>query len=167
MLALLRGAYPYLPADGERDGVGALPTALVTKARAARRDARRLSGRAGGGGLESTERYNNVVVGAYTWVPDDDHPGAAAAELADLPLHWLQDWTLWVDVECGRRPDTALHRLWGTVTYFEPDTGRVGFSPTGGHPAVALPVHRIVALSGDRQRRGAGQVPAHEPVDER
>ncbi|KOG74617.1 hypothetical protein ADK77_04770 [Streptomyces antibioticus] len=37
----------------------------------------------------------------------------------------------------------------------------------GGHPAVALPVHRIVALSGDRRRRGAGQVPAHEPVDER
>ncbi|UFQ99845.1 hypothetical protein KBP30_00730 [Streptomyces sp. Go40/10] len=74
---------------------------------------------------------------------------------------------LWVDVECGRRPDTALHRLYGTGTYVEPDTGRVGFSPTGGHPAVALPVHRIVALSGDRQRRGVSQVPAHEPVDKR
>ncbi|MFB0620260.1 hypothetical protein [Streptomyces sp. AGS-58] len=53
------------------------------------------------------------------------------------------------------------------MTYFEADTGRVGFSPTGGHPAVALPVHRIVALSGDRQRRGPGQVAAHELVDDR
>ncbi|WP_406715185.1 hypothetical protein [Streptomyces althioticus] len=105
-------------------------------------------------------------MGAYIWVPDDDHPGAAAAELANLPFHWLREWTLWVDVECGSRPDTVLHRLYGTVTFFEPDTGQMGFSPTGGHPAVALPVHRIVALSGDRQRRGPGQVPAHEPVDE-
>lgn len=120
----------------------------------------------GGGGLESIERYNDLVVGAYIWVPDDDHPGAAAAELANLPFHWLREWTLWVGVECGSRPDTALHRLYGTVTFFEPDAGQMGFSPTGGHPAVALPVHRIVALSGDRQRRGPGQVPAHEPVDE-
>lgn len=55
----------------------------------------------GGGGLESIERYNDLVVGAYIWVPDDDHPGAAAAELANLPFHWLREWTLWVDVECG------------------------------------------------------------------
>ncbi|WGD45130.1 hypothetical protein [Streptomyces cathayae] len=167
VLALLRGAYPYLLADAEWDGAGAAPTPLVTKAGAVRRDAQRQSVRAGGGGLESVERYNDLVVGAYTWVSDDDHPGAAAAELADLPVHWLREWTLWVDVECGMRPDTVLHRLYGTVMFFEPDTGRVGFSPTGGYPAVALLVHRIVALSGDRQRRGPGQVPAHEPVDDR
>ncbi|MGW4596299.1 hypothetical protein ACWEOA_13455 [Streptomyces sp. NPDC004457] len=52
------------------------------------------------------------------------------------------------------------------MTFFDPDTGHVGFSPTGGHPAIRLPVHRIVALSVDRTRRGAGEVPVHEPVDE-
>ncbi|MEW2290548.1 hypothetical protein [Streptomyces sp. NPDC047841] len=165
MLSLLRGAYPYLEVDAERDGACAQPTSLVTKARAARRDARPAMG-AGRGGLDSIERYNDLVVGAYTWVPDHDHPGAAAAELAEVPIHWLGDWTLWVDVECGRRPDTALHRLYGTVTFFDPDTGHVGLSPTGGHPAIRLPVHRIVALSGNRRRRGPGEVPAHEPVDE-
>ncbi|MEV5010392.1 hypothetical protein [Streptomyces sp. NPDC055692] len=29
----------------------------------------------------------------------------------------------------------------------------------------SVPVHRIVALTGDRQRRSDGQVPAHEPYD--
>ncbi|MEV5385702.1 hypothetical protein [Streptomyces sp. NPDC052721] len=165
MLSLLRGAYPYLEVDAERDGACAQPTSLVTKARAACRDTRPAV-RAGRGGTGSIERYNDLVVGAYTWVPDDDHPGAAAAELAEVPIHWLGDWPLWVDVEWGRRPDTALHRLYGTVTFFDPDTGHVGFSPTGGHPAIAVPGHRIVALSGDRRRRGPGEVPAHEPVGE-
>ncbi|MDX2591318.1 hypothetical protein PV343_03200 [Streptomyces sp. WI03-4A] len=63
--------------------------------------------------------------------------------------------------ECGVRPDTVLHRLHGTVTFFEAGTGHAGFSPAGGHRAIALPVHRIVALSGDRRRRGHEEVPAH------
>ncbi|MFD0501718.1 hypothetical protein ACFQ0G_00025 [Streptomyces chiangmaiensis] len=109
--------------------------------------------------------YNDLVVGKYSWVPDDDHPGPAAAELEKLPIHWLKDWMLCLDVECRPRPETLLHRLYGTVTSYEPDTGRVLFSPTGGHPAIAVPIHRIVALTGDRQRRSDGQVPAHEPYD--
>lgn len=40
VLALLRGAYPYLPADAEGDGPGARPTAMVTTAQAVRRAAR-------------------------------------------------------------------------------------------------------------------------------
>ncbi|MFG2684138.1 hypothetical protein [Streptomyces sp. NPDC048392] len=63
------------------------------------------------------------------------------------------------------RDETVLHRLYGTVTSYAPGTGRVGFSPTGGHPAIPVPVHRIVALTGDRQRRGNGQAPAHEPYE--
>ncbi|MBX9366017.1 hypothetical protein [Streptomyces sp. WAC04114] len=88
VLALLRGAYPYLPADAEGDGPGARPTA------------------------------------------------------------------------------TVLHRLYGTVTSYEPGTGQVGFSSACGRPAISVPVHRIVALTGDRQRRSVGQVPAHEPYEE-
>ncbi|MFH9043582.1 hypothetical protein ACH4FA_30150, partial [Streptomyces sp. NPDC017966] len=84
----------------------------------------------------------------------------------NLPVHWLNDWMLCLDVECGMRDETVLHRLYGTVTSYEPDTGRVGFSPTGGHPAIWVPVHRIVALTGDRHRRTDGQVPAHEPYEE-
>ncbi|MGW1554071.1 hypothetical protein [Streptomyces sp. NPDC002346] len=63
----------------------------------------------------------------------------------------------------GARPDTVLRRLYGTVTSFEPETGRLGFSPTGGHPTVPVPVHRIVAFTGDQQRRRTGEAPAHEP----
>ncbi|MFD0449431.1 hypothetical protein ACFQ10_54945 [Streptomyces indonesiensis] len=106
-----------------------------------------------------------LVVGKYSWVPDDAHPGPAAAEMENLPIHWLKDWMLCLDVECGMRAETVLHRLYGTVTSYEPDTGRVAFSPAGGHPAIWVPVHRIVALSGDRQRRSDGQVPAHEPYE--
>ncbi|WP_405785237.1 hypothetical protein OG512_48160 [Streptomyces sp. NBC_01378] len=58
-----------------------------------------------------------------------------------------------------------LHRLYGTVASYEPGTGRVEFAPMGGHPAIAVPVHRIVALTGDRQPRSDGQVPAHEPYE--
>ncbi|MER5399821.1 hypothetical protein [Streptomyces sp. NPDC002599] len=67
----------------------------------------------------------------------------------------------------GRRPGTAaLHRLYGQVVSFDPGTGRLGFCPVGGHRAMFLPVHRMVALSGDRRRRGPGKVPARETVDE-
>jgi hypothetical protein len=165
VLALLRGAYPYLPADAEGDGPGARPMATVTTARAVRRAAQ-LGRRAAYSGPDSMEVYNDLAVGTYSWVPDDEHPGPAAAEMENLPVHWLNDWTLCLDVECGRRDETVLHRLYGTVTSYEPGTGRVGFSPTGGHPAISVPVHRIVALTGDRRRRGNGQVPAHEPYDE-
>ncbi|NEE23031.1 hypothetical protein G3M58_93350 [Streptomyces sp. SID7499] len=65
-----------------------------------------------------------------------------------------------------RRDETVLHRLYGTVISYMSDAGWVGFSPTGGHPAISVPGHRIVALTGDRQRRIAGQVPAHEPYEE-
>ncbi|MET9519455.1 hypothetical protein [Streptomyces sp. NPDC002994] len=85
--------------------------------------------------------------------------------MESLPIHWLKGWTLCLDVECGPRPEAVLHRLYGTVTYFDPDTGRLGFSPTGDHPPMAVPVHRVVALTGNRQRRRPGQVPTHEPYD--
>jgi hypothetical protein len=107
-----------------------------------------------------------LVVGRYSWVPDDDHPGPASAELEEMPVNWLKDWTLCLDVECGPRPHTVLHRLNGTVSSYNPGTGDLKFIPVGGHPAIAVPVHRIVALTGDPQRRRAGHVPAHEPYDE-
>ncbi|MCZ1011896.1 hypothetical protein [Streptomyces lydicus] len=39
---------------------------------------------------------------------------------------------------------------------YESDTDDLSFSPTGGHPVIAVPLHRIVALTGDRQRRTPG-----------
>ncbi|MYR74196.1 MULTISPECIES: hypothetical protein [unclassified Streptomyces] len=163
VLMLLRGAYPYLSADAACDGPGARPTAMVTTARAVRRVAQERRQSAYSGSADSLEVYNDLVVGKYSWVPDDDHPGPAAAVLEKQPVHWLKDWVLCLDIECGPRGETALYRLYGTVTSYEPDTGHVVFVPTGGHPAIAVPVHRIVALTGDRQRRSEGQVPAHEP----
>ncbi|KDN72962.1 hypothetical protein DF19_07215 [Streptomyces olindensis] len=91
MLALLRGAYPYLPADAEGDGPSARPTAMVTTARAVRR-ADQLGRRAAYSGPDSMEVYNDLAVGKYSWVPDDEHPGPAAAEMEHLPVHWLKDW---------------------------------------------------------------------------
>ncbi|MFE7049865.1 hypothetical protein ACFVAM_16055 [Streptomyces californicus] len=164
VLALLRRACPYLPADADGDGAGAVPTAMVATARAVRRSERR--GRRGAfAGTDSIAVYNDLVVGKYSWIPDDDHPGPASTELESLPVHWLKDWLLCLDVECGERPETVLHRLYGTVTAYEPRIGEVTFVPTGGHPAFAVPVRRIVALTGDRHRRRPGQVPAHEPYD--
>ncbi|MEV5433172.1 hypothetical protein [Streptomyces sp. NPDC052701] len=128
MLALLRRAYPYLPADAEGDGPGAGPSAMVTAARAVRRAAQ-LGRRAAYSGPDSMEVYNDLVVGKYSWVPDDDHPGPAAAEMENLPVHWLNDWMLCLDVECAMRDETVLHRLYGTVTSYEPGTGRVGVLP--------------------------------------
>ncbi len=108
---------------------------------------------------DPTARYNKLVVGKYSWVPDDHPGGTATAALR------LKDWPLCLDVECEPRPDTALRRLCGTVTSLEPGTGDLGFSPTGGHPSIAVPVRRIVALTGDRQRRHAVEVPFHEPYE--
>jgi hypothetical protein len=131
VLALLRRACPYLPVDAEGAGPGAGPTAMVTTARAVRRVAQ-LGRRVAYSGPASMEVYSDLVIGKYSWVPDDAHPGPAAAEVEKLPVHWLKDWLPW---RAATRP-------------------------------VSVPVHRIVALSGDRQRRSDGQVPAHEPYDE-
>jgi hypothetical protein len=100
---LLLGAYPYLPADAEGDGPGTGPTAMVTTARAVRRAAQ-LRRRAAYSGPGSMEVYNDLVVGAYSWILDDDHLGSASAELEKLPVHWLKDWVLCLDVECEMRP---------------------------------------------------------------
>ncbi|MGW4690675.1 hypothetical protein ACWEPM_38165 [Streptomyces sp. NPDC004244] len=42
---------------------------------------------------------------------------------------------------------------------------RLVFSPLGSHPPLRVPVHRIVALSGDEQRRRRHEFPAHEPYE--
>ncbi|MET9509411.1 hypothetical protein ABZX62_13155 [Streptomyces flavidovirens] len=94
VLALLPGAYPYLAAVAEQDCAGAQPTPLVTKAREARRSARRSARARARGEPGSIDIYNDLVVGKYSWVPDDGQGGSAAAEMASLPVHWLKDWTL-------------------------------------------------------------------------
>ncbi|PGH52266.1 hypothetical protein [Streptomyces sp. Ru87] len=59
---------------------------MVTTARAVQRAAQ-LGRRAAYSGPDSMEVYNNLVVGKYSWVPDDAHPGSAAAEMENLPAH--------------------------------------------------------------------------------
>ncbi|MGW8955925.1 hypothetical protein [Streptomyces sp. NPDC055709] len=163
--ALLRVAYPYLPADIEPDGPGALPSPPVVKARAIRRSSRPAIG-ARYGEVNSIERYNQLVVGRCSWIPDDDHPGSASAELEKMHVSWLKDWLLCLDVECGPRPGHTLRRLYGTVTSYDPALGQLTFTPVGGHPVIDVPVHRIIALTGDPHRRRTGEVPAHEPYDQ-
>ncbi|MFE9400120.1 hypothetical protein [Streptomyces flavidovirens] len=151
--ALLRDAYPYLAVDAEQDGAGAQPTPLVTKAREARRSARRPARAWAQSEPGSIDIYNDLVVGKYSWVSDDGQGGSAVAEMASLPIHWLKDWTLCLDVECGPRPETVLHRLYGTVTYFEPDTGRLGFSHRGP------PAHGRSGPPGRRAHRRPAAAP--------
>lgn len=162
VLALQRGAYPYLATDTGQDGAGAQPTPLVTKARETRRSARRAV-RAWAGEPDSIERYNALVVGQYSWVPDDSQGGTAAEEMASLPIHWLKDWTLCLDVECGSRPDTVLHRLYGTVTSFEPETGRLGFSP----PVATRPCRYRSTESSRSPATSSGAVPGRRPPTNR
>ena len=54
--------------------------------------------------------------------------------MENLPIHWLKDWMLCLDVKCGMRAETVLHRLYGTVTSYEPGAGRGGVLPRGRPP---------------------------------
>jgi hypothetical protein len=160
---LLRTAYPYLVVDAERDGAQPRPTDALRSARETRRTPDR-----GGHNREDSAvaRYNALVSGTWSWVPDDTAAGTAAATLSDINWFQLADWTLRLDVECGPRPRTGFHSLYGAVTSWDPESLLLGFSPVGGHSPLKVPVHRIVALSGDRHRRRPSEFPVHEPYED-
>ncbi|MFG2683959.1 hypothetical protein [Streptomyces sp. NPDC048392] len=105
VLALLRGAYPYLPADAEGDGAGARPTAMVTTARAVWRAAQ-LGRRGAYSGPDSMEVYNDLVVGTYSWVPTTSTPAPQPPRWRTCPSTGPRTgrcaWTS--SAECVTRP---------------------------------------------------------------
>ncbi|MGW3942835.1 hypothetical protein [Streptomyces phaeochromogenes] len=112
---------------------------------------------------DSMEVYNDLVVGKYNWVPDDAQPGPAAAEMENLPIHWLKDWMLCLDVECGIRAETVLHWRYGTVTSYERE-------PAGCGSPLRATIRPSPCPSTGSSRSPAtgsgGQAPAHEPYEE-
>lgn len=162
-LALLRLAFPYLTSDAEQDEAVPGVSLLVAQARTASREGRNTAWVQLEGDLDPVDLYSALVRGGYRWVPDEsiDRPGTASAALTRVVALGLRDWTMALSVECGRRPDTTLHTLYGAVRTFNGHT--LGFSATGGHADIEIPVHRIVALTGDAERRIPAEVPVHEP----
>lgn len=68
-----------------------------------------------------------------------------------------------LDVEAGPRESTVLVRLYGRLTAWDGRHRILTLTPVHGHRALDVPVHRIVALSGDRERRGRDEPPMWEP----
>lgn len=115
-----------------------------------------------GRGLESIERYNDLVVGAYSRVPDDEHPGPASALLEELHVDWLKDWVLCLHIECGLGPDTVLHRLYGTVTFYDSGAGRMEFQSAVARPSRCQPTG-----SSRSPAPGSAAVPGRCPLTSR
>ncbi|WP_326581802.1 hypothetical protein OIE69_44190 (plasmid) [Actinacidiphila glaucinigra] len=162
-LALLRLAFPYVASDAEEDVRASGVSLPVMQARAASREGRNAAWAQLEGDLDGVELYSALVRGGYRWIPDEslDEASTASAALTRVVALGLRDWTMSLSVECGRRPDTTLHTLYGAVRTF--NTSTLGFSPTGGHPDMEIPLHRIISLTGDAQRRIPAEVPVHEP----
>ncbi|MFD9114981.1 hypothetical protein [Streptomyces bottropensis] len=68
---------------------------------------------------------------------------------------------------CSKGPITrSRSRIRPLITHHPNASIQVRAVVAGWGGSRLVPVHRIVALTGDRQRRSDGQVPAHEPYEE-
>jgi hypothetical protein len=148
--ALLRRAFPFLPTDVSKDE--AEPSEQIVQAR---RDAEAASTYQPTGQDSRYDRAYAFADGAHVWVPGD----ADSIEVVRGLIGYAGSGPLLrVDVECGRRTTgTFLARIYGGVLDVTAD--RIEFCAYGGHRAVAIPMHRIVSVSGAvisrrGQRRG-------------
>ncbi|MFB7454027.1 hypothetical protein [Streptomyces sp. NPDC056194] len=68
-----------------------------------------------------------------------------------------------LDVEAGPRTDEVLVSLYGLLTGWDARRRILTFAPQHGHRPIQVPAHRIVAMTGDRERRGRREAPMWEP----
>lgn len=164
---MLRAVYPYLPEDVAADGKRPQASAQVRSARAEQRAARP--------DISDThwaqQRDRDVRRqwrhafgdGVWAWVPDDTATGPAAAQLQDLADHHYSWMVVRLDVEAGPRTDAVLVSLYGLLTGWDARRRVLTFTPQHGHRPIQVPVHRIVSMTGDRERRGRREAPMWEP----
>lgn len=164
---MLRSVYPYLPEDVAADGKRPQASAQVRAARAEQRAARPdISDTHWAPQRERDARrqwrhaFND---GVWAWVPDDTATGPAAAQLQDLAGHHYSWMVVRLDVEAGPRTDKALVSLYGLLTGWDARRRTLTFTPQHCHQPIQVPVHRIVSMTGDRERRGQREAPMWEP----
>jgi hypothetical protein len=164
---MLRTVYPYLPDDVAADGKRPQASAQVRSARADQRAARPdISDTHWAQQRERDARWQWRQAfgdGVWAWVPDDTATGPAAAQLQDLAGHHYSWVVVRLDVEAGPRSDRTLVSLYGLLTGWDARRRVLTFTPQHGHRPIQVPVHRIVTMTGDRERRGRHEAPMWEP----
>ncbi|MFF4924264.1 hypothetical protein ACFY4B_27080 [Kitasatospora sp. NPDC001261] len=132
---LARELFPYRPADADSDTATA-PSAAVEEARAHHGD-------------------------RPLWAPNGR--GCRTDGLVEAVAGLDRDQVLALTLECGARDEAFLATVTGTVAAVDPVDDLVLFTPWGGHDALPVPAHRLVALAPFVAPRGAS-VPVWLPV---
>ncbi|MET7489828.1 hypothetical protein [Streptomyces sp. NPDC005538] len=155
--ALLRTAYPLLDEDVARDGRRPRPTTQVREARAvlrARRGSEPPVHWAPQRQEDSRWRWKQSFrEGQWIWVPDDTAAGPASQELRELTEPHAPHGVMRLIVATGARDDAALHVLYGALDGWDPRRRLLSFTARNTRHRLSVPVHRIVGLTGDRERR--------------
>ncbi|MGW6202067.1 hypothetical protein ACWF9B_00200 [Streptomyces sp. NPDC055089] len=163
---MLRTVYPYLPEDVAADGKRPQASAQVRSARADQRAARPDTPDthwAQQRERDARRQWRHAFGdGVWAWVPDDTATGPAVAQLQDLADHHYSWAVVRLDVEAGPRTDKALVSLYGLLTGWEARRRTLTFTPQHCHQPLQVPVHRIVSMTGDRERRGRREAPMWE-----
>lgn len=155
--ALLRTAFPLLAEDVAEDGRRPRLSERVREARAL------LRGRRGSEPpvhwapqREEDSRWRwkeSFELGQWIWVPDDTAAGPASQQLRELTEPYPPRGVMRLIVETGARGDTAVHVLYGAVGGWDSRRRVLTFTGRDTEHQLSVPVHRIVGLTGDRDRR--------------
>lgn len=155
--ALLRTVFPLLAEDVAEDGRRPRPSEQVREARAL------LRGRRGSEPPvhwapqrqeDSRWRWKqSFEMGQWIWVPDDTAGGPAGQELRELTEPYPPRGVMRLIVETGVRGATAMHVLYGAVGGWDLRRRVLTFTARDTGHELSVPVHRIVGLTGDRERR--------------
>ncbi len=155
--ALLRTVFPLLAEDVAEDGRRPRPSEQVREARAL------LRGRRGSEPpvhwapqRQEDSRWQwkqSFEMGQWIWVPDDTAGGPAGQELRELTEPYPPRGVMRLIVETGVRGATAMHVLYGAVGGWDLRRRVLTFTARDTGHELSVPVHRIVGLTGDRERR--------------
>ncbi|MFB8310289.1 hypothetical protein ACFC5T_17200 [Streptomyces sp. NPDC055961] len=155
--ALLRTAFPLLAEDVAEDGRRPRPSERVREARALLRGRR---------GAEPPVHWapqrkedsrwqwkQSFELGQWIWVPDDTAAGPAGQELRELTEPYPPRGIMRLIVETGVRSQASVHVLYGAVGGWDSRLRVLTFTARHTEHRLSVPVHRIVGLTGDRDRR--------------
>jgi hypothetical protein len=154
---LLRTAYPLLAEDVAEDGRRPRPSVQVREARGvlrARRGSEPPVHWAPQRQEDSRWRWKqSFEEGQWIWVPDDTADGPAGQELRELTERHLPHGVMRLIVETGVRGDAAVHVLYGALKGWDRRRRLLSFTAVETRHRLSVPVHRIVGLTGARERR--------------
>lgn len=86
-------------------------------------------------------------------MPDDTAGGPASQELRELTEPYVPHGVMRLIVETGAHGDVALHVLYGALNGWDPRRRLLTFTARNTQHRLNVPVHRIVGLTGARDRR--------------